>query len=127
MACYSDTSENKHLAPTVNKLLTRRPPQSTGVISSTLVSVGLDLSNRPLSTLDKSLITSCTSLFAFIASPLAGLVADKWGRKKAIVVADALFTVGALWQALTSSVRGMIVGRSIVGLAIGAASFVAPL
>ena len=89
--------------------------------------MGLDLSNRPLSTLDKSLITSCTSLFALIASPLAGVAADKWGRKKAIVAADALFVLGAVWQAVTSSVRGMIVGRSVVGLAIGGASLVAPL
>lgn len=100
---------------------------STGVISSTLVSIGPDLSHRPLTTLDKSLITSCTSLFALIASPLAGILADKLGRKRVIAVADVLFVVGALWQAVTMSVWGMIGGRSIVGLAIGAASLVVPL
>jgi MFS transporter, SP family, solute carrier family 2 (myo-inositol transporter), member 13 len=99
----------------------------TGVISGTLVSVGSDLSARPLTTLDKSLITSCTSLFALIASPLAGLLADKCGRKIVILIADALFTAGALWQALTGTVWGMILGRSILGLAIGAASLIVPL
>jgi SP family myo-inositol transporter-like MFS transporter 13 len=99
----------------------------TGVISSTLVSIGSDLSSRPLTTLDKSLITSCTSLFALIASPIAGLLADRLGRKKIILFADALFTGGALWQAVTTSVWGMILGRSIVGLAIGAASLIVPL
>lgn len=99
---------------------------STGVISSTLVSIGPDLS-RPLTTLDKSLITSCTSLFALVASPLAGILADKVGRKKVIAIADVLFVVGALWQAVTTSVWGMIGGRSIVGLAVGAASLVVPL
>ncbi|KAL3473756.1 general substrate transporter [Aspergillus californicus] len=99
----------------------------TGVISSTLVSIGSDLSNRPLTTLDKSLVTSCTSLFALIASPLAGILADKLGRRKVILVADVLFAIGAITQAGTSYVFGMIVGRSIVGLAVGAASLVTPL
>jgi SP family myo-inositol transporter-like MFS transporter 13 len=100
---------------------------STGVISSTLVSVGTDLSNRPLTLLDKSLITSCTSLFALIASPLAGMLADRFGRKTVILVADGLFALGALWQCFTVTVEGMVVGRSAVGLAVGAASLVAPL
>ncbi|KLJ13874.1 hypothetical protein EMPG_11218 [Blastomyces silverae] len=99
----------------------------TGVISSTLVSIGTDLSGRPLSTLDKSLITSCTSLFALIASPFAGVLGDKLGRKPIILIADVLFIVGALWQAASSSVWSMIVGRSLIGLGVGAASLITPL
>ncbi|KAI9701451.1 MAG: hypothetical protein M1836_001506 [Candelina mexicana] len=99
----------------------------TGVISSTLVSIGSDLSSRPLTIIDKSLITSCTSLFALIASPITGILADKLGRKKVILVADVLFILGALWQAFTSTVWGMIAGRSVVGLAVGSASLLVPL
>ncbi|KAI1910946.1 hypothetical protein LOZ12_004167 [Ophidiomyces ophidiicola] len=99
----------------------------TGVISSTLVSIKRDLSHRELTTLDKSLITSSTSLFALIASPVAGTLGDKLGRKPIILIADALFILGALWQAATSTVSGMIVGRSLVGLAVGTASLIAPL
>ncbi|CAG7935119.1 unnamed protein product [Penicillium nalgiovense] len=99
----------------------------TGVISSTLVTIGSDLSSRPLTTLDKSLITSCTSLFALIASPFTGVLADKFGRRKVILGADLLFALGALVQAFTSQVWGMVLGRSIVGLAVGSASAVTPL
>jgi MFS transporter, SP family, solute carrier family 2 (myo-inositol transporter), member 13 len=99
----------------------------TGVISSTLVSIRTDLSGSALTTLDKGLITSCTSFFALVASPIAGVLADKIGRKKIILVADVLFTVGALWQAFTGSVWGMILGRGVVGLAIGGASLIVPL
>ncbi len=102
-------------------------PLSTGVISSTLVSVGSDLSHRPLGTFDKSLIASSTSLCALLASPIASILADKLGRKTAILVADVLFVLGALWQAFATSVAGMIGGRSVVGLAIGAASLVVPM
>ncbi|KAH6858221.1 general substrate transporter [Alternaria alternata] len=99
----------------------------TGVISSTLISINTDLSSRPLTTLDKSLITSCTSFFALLASPLTGILADTYGRKTVILVADILFILGALLQAWTSTVGGMIAGRSIVGAAVGSASFVVPL
>ena len=99
---------------------------STGVISSTLVSIANDL-GRPLSDLDKGLITSCTSLGALIASPVTGILADKFGRRAIIVVADLLFIAGALWQTFSESVGGMIFGRTIVGFAVGGASFVVPL
>ncbi|KAL1953348.1 hypothetical protein VTO42DRAFT_2983 [Malbranchea cinnamomea] len=99
----------------------------TGVISSTLVSIGTDLSHRHLTVLDKSLITSSTSLFALIASPVGGVLGDRLGRKRVIVIADVLFILGSLWQSVTSAVWGMIVGRSLVGLAVGAASFVTPI
>ncbi|KIV78640.1 hypothetical protein PV11_06273 [Exophiala sideris] len=99
----------------------------TGVISSTLVSIGTDLSSRHLTNLDKGLITSSTSFFALVASPIAGTLADTVGRKNIILFSDALFIFGALWQAFTSSVWGMILGRSVVGFAIGGASLIVPL
>lgn len=101
-------------------------PSSTGVISSTLVSISSDL-GRPLSNVDKSLITSCTSLGALVVSPITGLLADKFGRRVIIIAADLLFVVGALWQALTTSVSGMVIGRTVVGFAVGGASLVVPL
>lgn len=80
-----------------------------------------------MTTLDKSLITSSTALFALLISPLSGILADRLGRKKVIMLADAAFILGALWQAAAFSVPAMIAGRSVVGLAVGAGSFVTPL
>lgn len=99
----------------------------TGVISSTLISIGTDLSDRHLTSLDKGLITASTSFFALIASPIAGILADRFGRKSIIIYSDFLFTAGALWQAISSHVWEMILGRSLVGLAIGGASLIVPL
>lgn len=98
----------------------------TGVISATLVSIGSDL-GHPLTTLDKSLITSATALFALFVSPVSGVLADTLGRRKVVLLADAAFILGAVVQAFSQSVWVMIAGRSIVGLAVGAGSFVAPL
>ncbi|CAK7198983.1 hypothetical protein SEUCBS139899_001651 [Sporothrix eucalyptigena] len=99
----------------------------TGVISATLVSIGGALSGRELTSFDKSIITSSTALFALFASPAASVLADFRGRRRVIFAADALFVIGALIQAVSSSVILMVVGRSIVGAAVGAASFVVPL
>ncbi|KAK3392645.1 general substrate transporter [Sordaria brevicollis] len=99
----------------------------TGVISATLVSIGTSLSSRPLTSLDKSVITSCTSLFALLVLPFASSLADDRGRKRVVLFADTLFIIGALLQAFSHTVEMMVVGRSVVGVAIGAASFVTPL
>ncbi|EKD12872.1 uncharacterized protein L3040_007029 [Drepanopeziza brunnea f. sp. 'multigermtubi'] len=98
----------------------------TGVISATLVSINSSL-GHPLTTLDKSLITSATALFALLVSPVSGILADRLGRKRVVLLADLAFVLGAIIQAVSSSVFLMIVGRSVVGLAVGAGSFAAPL
>ncbi|PFH59982.1 hypothetical protein XA68_11596 [Ophiocordyceps unilateralis] len=99
----------------------------TGVISATLVSIGTSLSNRPLTSMDKSMITSSVALFALITSSLSSILADKFGRKRVILYADVLFVAGALVQAFCSTVPLMVAGRCIVGAGVGAASFVVPL
>ncbi|KAI1344021.1 putative MFS myo-inositol transporter [Xylariaceae sp. FL0016] len=123
--CKCPPSDPLSSAPPTNQLPVKT--DDTGVISATLVSIGTSLSGNELSDLDKSIVTSCTSLFALVASPLSSLVADRFGRKPVILLADILFILGALVQAYTSTISGMVVGRSIVGAGVGAASFVTPL
>ncbi|KAI9867123.1 MAG: hypothetical protein M1813_009401 [Trichoglossum hirsutum] len=99
----------------------------TGVISATLVSIDNELSHRKLTTRDKSFITASTSLFALMASPAAGWAADRYGRRRVLLAADVLFIAGAVWQAVSGTVPSMVAGRSVVGVAVGAASLVVPL
>lgn len=99
----------------------------TGVVSATLISIDQSLDHRVLTSLDKSIITSATALSALLVSPFSSHLADRLGRKRIILYADLLFVAGAVLQALSSSVLVMVLGRAIVGAAIGAASFVVPL
>ncbi|KAL2203606.1 general substrate transporter [Sarocladium strictum] len=99
----------------------------TGVISATLVSIGDSLSGRDLTSTDKSIITSSTALFALLISPFSSVLADSLGRKRVILCADLLFVAGAIIQALSTTVTGMVAGRCVIGAAVGAASFVVPL
>jgi SP family myo-inositol transporter-like MFS transporter 13 len=66
-------------------------------------------------------------MFALLASPITGILADALGRRSIIFLADVMFVVGALVQAFANTVPGMIAGRSIVGAAVGSASFVVPM
>ncbi|CAK4034801.1 Myo-inositol transporter 1 [Lecanosticta acicola] len=99
----------------------------TGVISSTLVSIGSDLSDRPLTTTDKSLITAITSLLALISAPWTGYFADKYGRRSVIFFPAIFFIAGAVIQAISTEVWVMVCGRAIVGAAVGVASGAVPL
>ncbi|GAB7361560.1 hypothetical protein MBLNU230_g1612t1 [Neophaeotheca triangularis] len=99
----------------------------TGVISSTLISIKADLSQRFLTTADKSLITAITSFAALLCAPLTGWLADRYGRKRVILVSNLLFILGAVLQAVAQTVWFMVVGRAAVGAAVGMASGVVPL
>ncbi|TKX18634.1 Myo-inositol transporter-like protein 6 [Elsinoe australis] len=96
----------------------------TGIISSTLLHLPASF---PLTTLSKSLITSSTSLFALLASPLSSPLSDTLGRRPVILLSCLLFVLGAALQALAWNVAVMVAGRSVVGLAVGAASTTVPL
>ncbi|KAI0195392.1 myo-inositol transporter [Xylaria flabelliformis] len=98
----------------------------TGYISAVLVSIGDDLGHT-LSSKEQELITSITSGGALIGALIAGLPADKFGRKFGIYVGCALFIIGSIIQAAAFSVPQMTVGRFVVGLGVGSASMIVPL
>ncbi|KAI0424283.1 myo-inositol transporter [Xylaria sp. FL1042] len=98
----------------------------TGYISAVLVSVGNDLGHT-LSSQEQELITAITSGGALIGALIAGLPADKFGRKFGIYTGCALFLLGSIIQAASFSVPQMTVGRFVVGLGVGSASMIVPL
>ncbi|RFU32759.1 hypothetical protein B7463_g3576, partial [Scytalidium lignicola] len=98
----------------------------TGAISSVLVLIGTDL-GKPLSSNDSELITSLTSGGAFIGAVIAGLLADRFGRKICILFAAVLFTLGAVIQASSFSLIQMATGRAVIGLGVGSAAMIVPV
>lgn len=96
----------------------------TGVISGVLVTIGNALDNKPLSSSNKELITALCAAGALIGSIIAGITADKYGRKPAIWFASVLFTIGAIVQAASYTLAQMAVGRVLIGLGVGSASTV---
>lgn len=96
----------------------------TGVISGVLVVIDSDLDNKILSSSQKELITALCAAGGLCGSVIAGMTADKYGRRPAIWFAAALFTIGAIVQATSYSLIQMSVGRFLIGLGVGSASTV---
>ena len=59
---------------------------------------------------------------AAIGSLFSGAISDKIGRKPVIMIADALFTIGAIMMAFAPSIGFLMLGRVVIGLGIGAAA-----
>lgn len=73
------------------------------------------------------IITSWVTLGALVGALVAGVLADKLGRRVTILLAAILFTIGALLEALSPGTVVLVAGRLIVGFGVGVASVAAPL
>lgn len=99
----------------------------TGYISSALVNIGTDLSNKVLTYGEKEFITSATSLGALIGAFIGGIYANLIGRKRVLLVSNVIFVVGTIIQLAATTVWTMIAGRFVLGLGVGIASLISPL
>ena len=64
---------------------------------------------------------------AFIGSLIAGPLSYKFGRKPVIIAADIMFILGTLIIACAMTISDLLVGRFVVGGAIGISSSVIPV
>lgn len=58
---------------------------------------------------------------------LSGAITDRIGRKKVLIIAASLFTVSAIWTALSNGYNSFIIARILGGIGIGLASNVSPI
>jgi sugar porter (SP) family MFS transporter len=73
------------------------------------------------------IVTSWVTLGAMFGSLGGGYAADLFGRKRALLVAAALFIVGALVQAFAPNVPVLVFARLVAGFGVGVAAVAAPL
>ena len=95
-----------------------------GVISGALRGIEKDFS---VTTTMTEIITSWVTLGALVGALVAGTLADKVGRRSAIMLAAVLFIAGAVLEALSPGAWVLVGGRVVVGLGVGVASVAAPL
>ncbi len=72
-------------------------------------------------------IVSSVMLGAAVAAALAGWFSARLGRRRALIASAVLFVLGALLSAFAWSPISLIAARLVLGLAVGAAAFTAPL
>ena len=96
----------------------------TGVISSALIFIRHVMS---LSSAMQGVVVAIALAGAAIGAAMAGYLSDRAGRRRVILGAGLLFIVGALISALAQGVAVLLIGRFLVGVAIGIASMLTPL
>jgi SP family galactose:H+ symporter-like MFS transporter len=81
----------------------------------------------PMSPLVEGFMTAAVPLGALAAASIAGPVADRFGRRRVLMAAAALFTLGALMASAITAIWMLVAARLVLGFAIGMAAVVAPL
>jgi SP family galactose:H+ symporter-like MFS transporter len=75
----------------------------------------------------EELAVSAVLIGAIIGAIFGGRLADAVGRKTSLIILAAIFLVGAFLTSIAPSLAWFIGFRVLVGLAIGSASFIAPM
>ena len=95
-----------------------------GVISGALAGIQKQFG---LGSLLTEVVTSWVTLGALFGSLIGGELADRLGRKKAVLCARVLFSLGAMIQSLAPDTIILVAGRLVIGLGVGVAAVAAPL
>ncbi|NQU95071.1 MAG: sugar porter family MFS transporter [Candidatus Omnitrophica bacterium] len=72
-------------------------------------------------------VVSAVLVGAVIGAAVSGSLADRFGRRRVIIATAMLFAGGAIGAAMSNTVSMIIVFRILIGMAIGVASYTAPL
>ena len=95
----------------------------TGVISGALLFIKTDFQ---LNAFLEGFIVSSLLLGAMVGAGVSGALSDRLGRRTIILVAAAIFAVGALGAGLAPNVWVLVFFRFFLGLGVGSASALVP-
>ncbi|NXD66090.1 GTR10 protein, partial [Eolophus roseicapillus] len=90
-----------------------------GVISGALLQLQIDFH---LSCFKQEVLVSALLIGALLASLVGGILIDRYGRRRAILVSNLVLLVGSLVLTLARSFLGLVIGRMTVGFAISVSS-----
>lgn len=95
-----------------------------GVISGALLFIN---ETWNMSDLTKGWLVSSAIVGAIIGAASNGVLADIYGRKKIIIATAIIFALGSVICAIATNITWLIIGRIVVGLAVGMVNFVIPV
>ena len=96
----------------------------TGVISGAILYIKKDF---PIEAATEGLIVSAVTVGALTAAMIAGVLADRSGRRLTNIAAGVIFATASLLCVVASSVPTLIAGRFLVGCGFGLTSVGAPM
>ena len=96
----------------------------TSVLSGALLFLQRDFS---LSTVDQEMLISILLVGAIVGAFAGGWIADRFGRKKTLLLTAFLFLIGTVFLAGAEGFSWLFTGRIVLGVAVGITSVVVPL
>ncbi|NIF21194.1 sugar porter family MFS transporter [Candidatus Pantoea multigeneris] len=95
-----------------------------GVISGALPFIAKDFN---VSAHQQEWIVSSMMFGAAVGAVGSGWMSSHLGRKKSLMAGAILFVIGSLWSSMAANPEMLITARVLLGLAVGIASYTAPL
>lgn len=96
----------------------------TGVINGALNPMARELGLTPFT---EGVVTSSLLFGAAAGAMIFGRVSDNWGRRKTILSLAVAFFIGTMICVFAPSATILVIGRVVLGLAVGGASSVVPV
>ena len=96
----------------------------TGVISGAILFIKSQFS---LSATMEEIVVSAVLVGAVFGAAAGGVLTNRFGRRKLIILAGMIFALSAIGTALAPTIPWLITGRVVSGLAMGLASFISPM
>ncbi len=96
----------------------------TGIIAGALLTIKPEFA---LGSLAAGMVVGAVPIGAVGGAWFASRGADRYGRRKLILISSAIFIVGAIGSAVAQEAGLLIASRVVIGLGIGVASAVAPV
>lgn len=98
---------------------------------TSVINGAMELMSKPdqldLDALGEGVAVSSLLFAAALGAISGGRLSDAWGRRKTIILLAAMFFCGVIFCVASPNLEVMVVGRVILGLAVGAASTVVPV
>lgn len=96
----------------------------TGVINGALSPLSKELGLSPMG---EGLVTSSLLVGAAFGALTMGKIADAIGRRKAVIILSVMFLVGVAFCCFAPGLGVLLLGRVILGMAVGGTSTVVPV
>ncbi|HAR6336826.1 TPA: sugar porter family MFS transporter [Staphylococcus pseudintermedius] len=95
-----------------------------GVISGALLYLKDDI---PLNAYTEGLVVSSMLVGAIVGAGLSGPLSEKLGRRRLVFMISIVFIIGALILALAPTMEILVLGRVIIGIAVGGSTAIVPV